>query len=101
MLKLKNHCKQILVTPVYSVSTSQNGRMLLKDIKNQNMKVYVITDECAHKAQTKGHLKTHKESKHEGVCYSCDECGYRAMHKGHLRIHVESQHSYFYLTTIY
>ena len=38
------------------------------------------------------HLKTHQESKHEGVRFECDKCDYKAMQMGNLKTHKESKH---------
>ena len=37
-------------------------------------------------------LKSHKESKHEGIRYPCDQCEYAATRLGHLKSHKESKH---------
>ena len=47
---------------------------------------------CDYKATNVGNLKTHIQSIHEGVCYSCDQCDYKATEKGSLKKHVESIH---------
>ena len=37
-------------------------------------------------------MKSHKESKHEGVRYLCDKCDFVATHRASLKIHKESKH---------
>ena len=37
-------------------------------------------------------LKTHKQSMHEGVKYSCNQCEYQATNQGNLKRHKQSHH---------
>ena len=37
-------------------------------------------------------LKAHKDSKHNGIKYSCDECDYGANTKSILKVNIESKH---------
>ena len=40
----------------------------------------------------KERLKAHKDSKHNGIKYSCDECDYGANTKSILKVNIESKH---------
>ena len=59
---------------------------------NKNMKgfaTHVI------KATPKTNLKTHIQSKHEDVCYSCEFCSYKATEYKNLRRNTRSKHNVF------
>ena len=43
--------------------------------------------------EEKGNLKTHQQSKHEGVKYSCIQCEYQATAQGSLRRHQQYKHN--------
>ena len=45
-----------------------------------------------YKTGEKSHLRTHKQSIHEAVTYSCKECEYKAGQKSHIRRHEQSKH---------
>ena len=49
-------------------------------------------DQCNFQASQKSNLKTHINSKHEGVKYVCDQCDYQAMQQGNLKKHITSKH---------
>ena len=49
-------------------------------------------DQCDYKATINKDLKRHKEIKHEGVRYPCDKCDYKASTEGNLKLHKESRH---------
>ena len=49
-------------------------------------------DECDYVATQSRIMKSHKESKHEGVRYLCDKCDFVATHRASLKIHKESKH---------
>jgi len=38
------------------------------------------------------HLKTHIQSKHEGVRHACNQCDYQAVYQSTLKIHIQSKH---------
>ena len=44
-------------------------------------------NQCNYKATQQSNLKTHKQSKHEGVKYSCDECEYQEGFQSALKTH--------------
>ena len=50
-------------------------------------------NQCDYQAIQQVHLKTHIESKHEGVKYACDQCDYQASRQDHLKTHIESKHN--------
>ena len=45
-------------------------------------------DECEYQAGFQSALKTHKQSKHEGVKHSCDECEYQAAFQSAFKTHI-------------
>ena len=45
---------------------------------NQLCKGLAEGNQCDYQATTQRFLKTHKQSKHEGVKYSCTQCEYQA-----------------------
>ena len=49
-------------------------------------------DQCEYTGAQLGHLKTHKESKHEGIRYPCDQCEYTSTQPSNLKRHKESIH---------
>ena len=57
-----------------------------------NMKRYPCS-QCEHAATTARELKSHVESKHEGVRYPFPECKYAAAQKGDLKKHLENKHN--------
>jgi len=63
-----------------------------KKSKKKNSKGEFHCSDCEYVATRAYHLKTHVESKHEGVRYPCLQCEYAATTAGQLKIHVESKH---------
>ena len=61
-----------------------------KETKHDGIKYYC--DQCEYKANTKGHLKKHQNAVHEGVRYPCNQCEFKAIQKAHLKTHQESIH---------
>ena len=53
----------------------------------------VVCDRCGYLAASPIDLKSHKESKHEGIRYPCDECDYIAKLPSYLSKHKRSRHS--------
>ena len=51
-------------------------------------------NKCDHQATTKGALKSHLKSIHEGVKYNCKECNHEFSQKGTLRSHMKKVHSF-------
>ena len=49
-------------------------------------------DQCDYKATQESNLKKHKKYKHEGVQYPCDQCDYKATQEIHLKRHKEYKH---------
>ena len=47
---------------------------------------------CQYQATTSGNLRTHVQSKHEGVKYACMHCDYQATTTGSLKRHIDSKH---------
>ena len=52
-------------------------------------------DQCDYESTNQWSLKKTKESKHEGVRYGCDQCYYKATQQGSLKIHKHSKHEGF------
>ena len=79
-------------TPVTNVITKllQIGIKIHKESQHQG--VCYSCDNCQYKAPTPTHLKTHVESIHEGVRYPCDQCDYKATQKGNLATHRKINH---------
>ena len=61
------------------------------EVNTKAKKVYSC-DQCEYTATQHGHLKTHKQAKHEGIRYPCDQCEYAATHLANLKRHIESKH---------
>ena len=51
-----------------------------------------MTNECEHQSSLKGNFKTHFQSTHEGIKYSCEEFDYEATAKSSPKLHIESIH---------
>ena len=49
-------------------------------------------NQCEYLATTNGNLKNHKHSMHDGVKYSCNQCEYLATWQGSLKTHKQSIH---------
>ena len=49
-------------------------------------------DQCHKAYSSKGGLKMHKESAHEGVKYPCNQCDYQATQKVYRAKHIQSKH---------
>ena len=47
---------------------------------------------CGYKVTSQSSLKQHQESIHEGVNYECDQCDYLATQQSHLKRHKKSVH---------
>ena len=43
-------------------------------------------------ATKQGHLKSHIQSKHEKIKYSCNQCDHQATTQGNLKRHIQSIH---------
>ena len=74
--KTKGHVKQhvakrceVFFIIATSVVTHSNGKLILKVMQKCNMKVLFITVTNVNK--TKGHVKQHVATQHEGVLYNC------------------------------
>ena len=52
-----------------------------------------VCDQCGYLAANPTDLKTHKESKHEGIRYPCDQCDYIAKLPSYLKKHKRSRHA--------
>ena len=67
----------------------------LKD--KPNLKSQVISPTqcpvCAKQFSTKENMKTHHDSKHKGVKYSCDKCEYEVSDRANLARHIRSKHN--------
>ena len=61
-------------------------------VESKHEGIRYTCDQCDYKATLKKDRKKHKESQHEGVRYPCDKCDYKATEKSKLRIHKESKH---------
>ena len=72
------------------LATQQSHLKTHKQSKHEG--VIYSCDECDHRAMTQSNLKQHQESKHEGVIYSCNQCNYKATYQPHLRTHKQSKH---------
>jgi KRAB domain-containing zinc finger protein len=48
--------------------------------------------QCEYQAGDKSALRRHQQSKHEGIKYSCNQCEYQTTWKGDLRTHQQSKH---------
>ena len=52
--------------------------------------------QCEYETRISGTLRTHVESKHEGVRYPCDQCDYKATQEINLKKHKEYKHCLLY-----
>ena len=50
-------------------------------------------DHCDYTTNLAGSLKTHINSKHEGIRYPCDLCDFTATRPGNLQIHIKNMHN--------
>ena len=49
-------------------------------------------DQCQNQFKRKAHLKTHIQSKHDGIKYACNHCEYQATQQSALKVHIQSKH---------
>ena len=63
-----------------------------KPQRNKKRKGEYPCKECEYVATQAGNLKTHIESKHEGVRYLCSKCEYAATTASYLQRHFKSNH---------
>ena len=61
-------------------------------IQSKHEGISYICDHCDYKATTKFYLKEHVQSKHKGISYNCDQCEFKATTKSYLKEHVQSKH---------
>ena len=69
----------------------ENSRMAIP-INDKYAKMNFKCSQCDHQAKTKGNLKKHILSSHEGMKFNCPQCDHVATYKGSLNRHILSKH---------
>ena len=69
------------------IDKATQGKEIVMEVRGTKRKIGDVTrtkngkyqcQQCDYEASNSGHLRTHVESKHEGVRYPCDQCDYKA-----------------------
>ena len=66
---------------------------LRQHIQSKHQGVKFDCNQCDQQFSQHGHLKRHIKSKHEGVIYSCSQCGHQCNREDNLRKHYQSSHN--------
>ena len=80
----------ILVISV--IYQSATLRSLKTHIESVHEKIKYSCNQCDYQATQKGNLKTHIETVHEKVKYPCNQCGHQFSQQGYLKRHIQSVH---------
>ena len=77
----------------FTANVPNTGRQLLVDEDFTDLALVTKDDQ-------QSNLKTHQQSKYEGVRYNCDHCHHKATRQDSLRTHQQSKHEVFDITVI-
>ena len=61
-------------------------------IQSKHDGIKYACNHCEYQGTTQGNLKIHIQSKHDGIKYACNHCEYQAIQQSHLRVHIQSKH---------
>jgi len=61
-------------------------------IESKHKGIRYTCEKCDYKATTAGNLKKHVMSKHDGIKFQCMHCDYKAAQKQTLKVHITNKH---------
>ena len=73
---------------------TSDKRYLNIHMRKINQEKLFICNECDYSAVFASKLRSHKESKHDGIVHKCDRCGFITPNKSYLKCHKDSANVY-------
>merc|ERR1712096_170913 len=71
---------------------AKKSYQLKSHIESKHEGVMYSCNQCDYQAKKRDQVKTHRESKHEGIKYSCNQCEYQTSRKSLVKKHTDAMH---------